>query len=300
MPLNKSKSKAAFKSNVSEMVKSGHPRDQALAASYRIMRKASGGPVALDPLSPAEKYDDGPTQWQEHRDTVQRLLNQDLVDMPMYEPPDTMDNNEMNPYPMQSVRFFGDYAPMNHAAGGTVAPKYAEGGQAPWYTRQAASRMGKSGLLRGATPGRTDNKNIGVGSGSYIVPADIVSGMGQGNTQAGASVLSTMFKAGPMGIPKVGGRSGGASRIRAGKVPKGGKISPFAEGGDVEMGVPEGPQEEVPIVAASGEFVLSPEEVTAFGGGDMKAGHSALDAFVKYARQQIIKEMKNLKGPVKS
>jgi hypothetical protein len=40
MPLKKSPTKQAFKSNVGEMVKSGHKLDQALAASYNVKRKA--------------------------------------------------------------------------------------------------------------------------------------------------------------------------------------------------------------------------------------------------------------------
>jgi len=41
MPLKKGKSKQVFETNVSEMVKSGHPIKQALAASYSEKRKAS-------------------------------------------------------------------------------------------------------------------------------------------------------------------------------------------------------------------------------------------------------------------
>jgi hypothetical protein len=40
MPLEKSASKAAFSSNVSEMMKAGHPQAQALAAAYATKRKA--------------------------------------------------------------------------------------------------------------------------------------------------------------------------------------------------------------------------------------------------------------------
>jgi len=40
MPLKKSSSKSAFKSNVKEMVKSGHPVKQAVAAAYATKRKA--------------------------------------------------------------------------------------------------------------------------------------------------------------------------------------------------------------------------------------------------------------------
>jgi hypothetical protein len=40
MPLKKSASKAAFKANVREMVKSGRPVKQAVAAAYSTQRKA--------------------------------------------------------------------------------------------------------------------------------------------------------------------------------------------------------------------------------------------------------------------
>lgn len=40
MPLKKGKSKAAFKSNIREMVKSGHPVKQAVAAAYSMKRKS--------------------------------------------------------------------------------------------------------------------------------------------------------------------------------------------------------------------------------------------------------------------
>lgn len=40
MPLKKSTSKKAFKENVSEMVKAGHPVKQAVAAAYSVKRKA--------------------------------------------------------------------------------------------------------------------------------------------------------------------------------------------------------------------------------------------------------------------
>ena len=41
MPLKKSTSKAAFKSNIREMVKAGHPVKQAVAAAYATQRKAA-------------------------------------------------------------------------------------------------------------------------------------------------------------------------------------------------------------------------------------------------------------------
>jgi hypothetical protein len=40
MPLEKSASKEAFSTNVREMMQSGHPQAQALAAAYATKRKA--------------------------------------------------------------------------------------------------------------------------------------------------------------------------------------------------------------------------------------------------------------------
>ena len=41
MPLKKGKSEATFKSNVKEMIKSGHPQKQALAAAYSQKRSSA-------------------------------------------------------------------------------------------------------------------------------------------------------------------------------------------------------------------------------------------------------------------
>jgi hypothetical protein len=40
MPLKKGKSKAVIKSNISEMIHAGHPKNQAIAASLSQARKA--------------------------------------------------------------------------------------------------------------------------------------------------------------------------------------------------------------------------------------------------------------------
>ena len=40
MPLSKGKSKKIISKNISEMVRSGHPRDQAIAASLSQARKS--------------------------------------------------------------------------------------------------------------------------------------------------------------------------------------------------------------------------------------------------------------------
>ena len=42
MPLKKGKSKATISSNIAEMIRSGHPRDQAIAAAYSQARRSGG------------------------------------------------------------------------------------------------------------------------------------------------------------------------------------------------------------------------------------------------------------------
>jgi hypothetical protein len=98
-----------------------------------------------------------------------------------------------------------------------------------------------------------------VPSGSYVIPADIISAMGEGNTMAGFKHVRRMFE--------------------------------FAAKGAAPM------DGQVPIVAAGGEYVLSPDEVAHAGGGDMNAGHRVLDDFVKRYRAQTIKTLSNLPGP---
>jgi hypothetical protein len=54
-----------------------------------------------------------------------------------------------------------------------------------------------------------------------------------------------------------------------------------------------------PIVAAGGEYVISPEAVAKIGNGDMELGHAALDLFVKKMRNRTIKTLQKLPGPKK-
>lgn len=167
---------------------------------------------------------------------------------------------------------------------------YADGGSVPWYVRREAYDMGKSGLLRSQIPGRTDKLPMNVKSGSYVIPADIVSALGQNNTEAGAAVLHSIFSS-PFGMkPTKGGKVGHSARFGTTRMPKGSKIS-FADGGATP---------DVPIVAAGGEYLVHPDQVAAIGGGDVDHGHKILDQFVLHARKQHIKALKGLKGPKKN
>lgn len=114
-----------------------------------------------------------------------------------------------------------------------------------------------AGHIDSSIPGRTDELPMTVENGAYVIPADIVSALGEGNTAAGAEKLARRF---------------GQPRPR------------YAQGG-------------VPIIAAGGEWVVPPEKVRELGGGDMDRGHDILDAFVKQVRKDTIRTLKKLKGP---
>lgn len=209
MPLEKSSSEAAFRRNVAEMINADHPRDQALAAAYRIKRerRAAGGPVT------------------------------------------------------------------------------------PWFVRSEARSMLHQGPIMSAVPGRTDRHNMKVAPGSYVVPAQAVSHLGENNTMAGMAVLNKMFGMGPYGsAPMKIARGPGAPKL-TGHVPRPARI---ASGGDVGDG-----DDGVDIVTAGGEYVIPPEVVAEIGQGDIDAGHAILDRWVTSIQKKHAETIKTLPKPAK-
>jgi len=113
------------------------------------------------------------------------------------------------------------------------------------------------GPIHSPVAGRTDHLPINVPSGAYVIPADIISAMGEGNTMAGFRISNKVF--------------------------------------GLQQNDPE--HQPVEIVAAGGEYVITPENVERLGGGDMDAGHKNLDDFVKDYRAQTIRTLQKLPGP---
>lgn len=67
-----------------------------------------------------------------------------------------------------------------------------------------------TGPIHSSVAGRTDHLPIHVPSGAYVIPADIVSGMGEGNTIAGFKHMRRMFGGLPRGAgDEAYGQSGG-------------------------------------------------------------------------------------------
>lgn len=59
----------------------------------------------------------------------------------------------------------------------------------------------KGGLIDSHIPGRTDKIPMRVRPGSYVLPADIPSALGEGNSKAGAEILKKMFTHSAYGLP---------------------------------------------------------------------------------------------------
>lgn len=273
-----------------------------------------------------------------------------------------------------------------------------------------------SGPIHSSVAGRTDHLPITVASGSYVLPADSVSHIGESNTLAGFKVLRRMFggepygqssspygqSGGPYGSPaahatggKVEHRAAGILFVspekevllmrRTGKdhpgewaLPAGGLekdetpeqaarreteeeagysheggLSPFMHSirqgvdfttfiahcndkfkanlndehdgamwikpSEAEKKLPlhpgvraaleklsrrtgkahGGEASGVPIVAAGGEWVISPRHVEQVGAGDMDRGHRVLDAFVLKIRKEQIDKLQKMAPPRK-
>lgn len=126
------------------------------------------------------------------------------------------------------------------------------------------------GFLNSDVAGRTDLLPMRVPEGSHILPADVVSGLGQGNSVAGAAMFKELFDHYAPALPEA-----------------------KAKGGRTHTeGAPS-------IVAAGGEYVVPPNVVLGFGGGNQKAGHDALDEMILNIRKFTAARLRKLPGPKK-
>jgi hypothetical protein len=141
--------------------------------------------------------------------------------------------------------------------------KKAGGGEPQPVTPIGGATKLHTGPIKAVVAGRTDHLPMHVPSGSYVIPADIVSAIGEGNTENGFKILDYLMK----------------MKAAGNKVANDGQP--------------------VAIVAAGGEYVIPPEAVMGFGNGNMDAGHKALDEWVKFERQKTIQTLKNLDPPKK-
>lgn len=191
----------------------------------------------------------------------------------------------------------------------------------PYWTRQAMrgeDAVHPGGLITGSTAGRADHVPTAVAANSYILPADVVSGLGEGNTLNGQAQIDKMLHSEPYGIapPQMHGRSSGFAGMPRPPAPAndqyayGGNVIDFERArramqtpgfslqGMHSGRVPHG-EGTVPVRLSDGEYNIRPEFVAKIGSGSYDRGHAILDAFVKLVRENVIKKLKSLPGPKK-
>ena len=366
MPLKPGSDQGTISTNIREMIHAGHPRSQAVAAALRNARKgyAFGG-------APASTFNFGGLG-----NTWGQLGSGMVQGAPMgvaggvgtlgaqgtaglgaagaqatggigaiagrpnnpqamggYSGPGTLSAHAATiPTITGSQQPYGHVAPL--PAGGTVMRQ--GGGMVPWFVRSEARNMTHSGPVLGGGGGRTDKVPLKVAGGSYVLPADYISHLGQNNTSAGHKTADLMFgHSGPFGakIPKLASGRGaqtarppvprpspsglGAQHLpnpfaakpakampgstRANSIIPGGSM--LAEGGVTgsmyaEGGIPQG-EHPVDIMAAGGEYVIPPEIVREIGGGNIDHGHKILDSEVLRMRKHHRKTLADLPPPAK-
>lgn len=159
-------------------------------------------------------------------------------------------------------------------------PEKANGGTVrnPAVTRAlAVARRAKGGKvhigpIKSPHGGRTDTEEMKVPDGSYVLSADVVSHLGENNSDAGLKRAHQFF--GPSGhFAKAQPRSSGGK-----------------SGGD---GKP------VECITAGGEYVIPPEVVRTIGGGDLDHGHKVLDRWSMNVRKDHIATLASLPPPAK-
>ena len=208
------------------------PRDDTSKASPSS-KAASDGPKTLQLDNPKDPVKKAPVP----RTKTERTAEEDLAD------PGKLRRGEKNG------------GGVNRATGGmvdhalAVAGRYSTGGHV------------HVGAVAGTTEGRADKRPVNVPAGSFVIPADTVAALGEGNSLAGYKNLDKMF---------------------------GGGRTQMATGGQA-----------VPIKISDGEYVISPAAVSKIGNGDMDMGHRTLDKFVLAVRKQHINQLKTMPPPAR-
>lgn len=358
MPLKKS---AGISHNISEMMHAGHPQDQAIAAALNVAREKRGGRVKVHkgPIhsSVAGRTDHLPM----HVASGSYVIPADIISamgegnsMAGFKVAKSIfsikgpygQSTGHTPYGGSGLPYVGKAGGGGADSGQAANPHPTGGGGAD--SGQAANPVTQpqpvvhqsSGLAPAASPAPEARP-----SDQYTSLTDMFDGGGPGRSgdtfeggpfsgalnaiginpigSGGSSSSSSPAQGGGEGksfwsyaLPIAGGLMGGMPGFLAGSslyktlgdtfspkeddttatqtntstTPYATTTSGFARGGATDG---------VPIVAAGGEYVVSPEEVEHIGGGSMDEGHKILDAFVKKMRQKTIKTLQKLPGPQK-
>jgi hypothetical protein len=326
MPLKPGQSRDVVSSNIRELIASGRPRDQAVAIALHAARRAAGGPAPTYETPPPQINGQGyvpvfqpgtinldtstgaltPQTRHQLEGISQRGLpiggnslipTQSLLDQ-INGALDSFKNSSNDAAAANAMPGDNGNSPGGaQKRGGAVEHRAVGGMTAPGTEKfyRAPHIEHPEGLIHSTVPGRTDRIPMSVGSGSYVAPADVVAGLGQGNTNAGAMAMQHAFTTGPQGIKLPSGphkapamHAPAAFHDPASRMPK------LATGGVAEE------HGGVPVIVAGGEYLISPATVKRIGGGDLKKGHAILDKWVIDQRKKQVDQIKKLPGPVKA
>ena len=182
----------------------------------------------------------------------------------------------------------------------------------PYYAREEARGEDSpiSGFLGGDTLGRADAKNASVVSGSYVIPAETLAGLGMGNSLAGANLTQKWLTTGPFGtpLPRAGRGRGAPPPPHGLEAPE----PPYAKGGGVPVN--KGSKEPLACALSDGELVIPPEIVAHHSDlgalpledhdpkhyeAALRRGHDILDALIVELRKRHVAELKKLPAPAK-
>ena len=165
---------------------------------------------------------------------IQRVLMQKRT---MPQPQQQQQGQQQQPGQSLQLPNLQPQAPVQQARGGTT-PRRAMGGDmgispsqgTPWWTRAEARSSDASGYLHGATAGRADNIQTTAPGGAYVLPADVIAGLGRATASPGRGSWIRSSARNPMGSarratvpnavrrvlpPNTGRQRGAASYIRA-------------------------------------------------------------------------------------
>jgi hypothetical protein len=239
---------------------------------------------------------------------IQHILQQKRLMPQQQGQPQQRQAQPAPPTPQQQAQQVMQQAAQQQQASGGIIAHRDNGGMmsmseaVPSWTRQE-ERSANTGFLHGGTAGRADAISGTAPAGSYVLPADVVSGLGEGNSLAGARAVEEMLSTGPHGIPMPRSRAGmGPPRppapfheAQGGFVPAArmwkGPTKLYRAGGVAGKG-------NEAVALSDGEFVIAPEHVARAGGGDHAKGIKALDDFVLKQRAKHIAKLKSLPPPV--
>lgn len=255
MPLQHGSSQKVISNNIRTEMHSGKPQRQAIAIAETEAKGRAFGGVAPQMMNP------GGIMSQASQSVMPQMQNNapPMGVMPSAPLPSGLQNPAGSP-------------------GLAASRGFAHGGVVPTF----------KGPIVSSVPGRTDLHQTHVPSGSFVIPADIVSGHGEGNTLAGMHTLQKLFKMGP-------------------HASTGMKNSPlhfpkFAKGGspkEQHIGKP------VEVKLAGGEIVVPPENVQETMSRICRKNltldecHTAMDQWVLAQRKKLRKTLAKLPGPAR-